>query len=206
MIEAVQSYVIRGICIQRRTLLRPEWTTTGGADAQQFLIHDSGADAHNRMLVFRTEQGLQHFYAILSGKSQDDYEELLQSIVKECESTGYSTDPLTFVTDFELAAIRTLETTFGPHVRCQGCFYHLTQSIWRKIQELVQVELYKNNEDVKLYCGMLDGLAFLPEDKVVRGMDYLKESAPEELTDLLTYFDFVYEPHVFTLSLFILVC
>ncbi|KAG1687427.1 hypothetical protein GQR58_008320 [Nymphon striatum] len=41
MREAVQSYVMKGICIQRRTLLRPEWTTTGGADAQQFLIHDS---------------------------------------------------------------------------------------------------------------------------------------------------------------------
>ncbi|KAG1710442.1 Glycosyltransferase-like domain-containing protein 1 [Nymphon striatum] len=51
MREAVQSYVIRDICIQRITLLRPEWTTTGGADAQQFLIHDSGADTHNRMLV-----------------------------------------------------------------------------------------------------------------------------------------------------------
>ncbi|KAG1650598.1 putative inactive tRNA-specific adenosine deaminase-like protein 3 [Nymphon striatum] len=40
---------------------------------------------------------------------------------------------------------------------------------------------------------MLDGLAFLPEDEVVEGMDYLlKESAPEELTDLLIYFDSVY--------------
>ncbi|KAG1664786.1 hypothetical protein GQR58_019661 [Nymphon striatum] len=92
---AVLSYVMSGICIQRRTLLRPEWTTTGGADAQQFLIHDSGVDAHNRMLVFRTEQGMQHLcrlntYAFLSGKCQDDYEELLQSIVSICETTGYS--------------------------------------------------------------------------------------------------------------------
>ncbi|KAG1683138.1 hypothetical protein GQR58_010153 [Nymphon striatum] len=222
MKEAVQSYVMRGICIQRRTLLRPEWTTTGGADAQQFLIHDSGVDAHNRMLVFGTEQGLQHLcrsnmwfmdgtfstasrlfkqlyricpplgnsfvtcsYAFLSGKSQDDYDELLQfhSIVRKY--------PLTVVTDFELAAIWAVETTFGPHVRCQRCFCHLTQSTWRNIQELGLVELYKTNEDVKLYCGMLDGLGFLPEDEVVRGMDYLKESAPEELTDLLTYFDSV---------------
>ncbi|KAG1676031.1 hypothetical protein GQR58_014466 [Nymphon striatum] len=195
---------MRSICIQRRTLLRPEWTTTGGADAQQFLIHDSGADTHNRMLVFRAEQGLQHLcrsntwfdhgwnifsaprlfkqlyiihaplgssfvkcsYAFLSGKSQDDYEELLQSIVREYEATGYIPDPLTFVTDFELTAIWALETTFRPHVRCQRCFYHLTQSTWRKIQELGLVELYKTNEDMKLYCGMLDGLGFLPEDEV----------------------------------------
>ncbi|KAG1669160.1 Major facilitator superfamily domain-containing protein 8 [Nymphon striatum] len=47
MREAVLSYVVRGICIQRRTVLRPEWATTGGADAQQFLIHDSGAATHN---------------------------------------------------------------------------------------------------------------------------------------------------------------
>ncbi|KAG1713996.1 hypothetical protein GQR58_001847 [Nymphon striatum] len=54
------------------------------------------------------------------------------------------------------------------------------------------VEIYNTNEDVKLHCGMLDGLTFFPEDEVVRGMDYLKESAPEELSDLLIYFDSVY--------------
>ncbi|KAG1682078.1 hypothetical protein GQR58_011333 [Nymphon striatum] len=55
MREAVLSYVMRGICIQRRTLLRPE-STTGGADAQQFLIHDGGADSHNECWY----SGLQH--------------------------------------------------------------------------------------------------------------------------------------------------
>ena len=32
-----------------------EWATTGGANPRPFLIHDSGASAEHRMLVFATE-------------------------------------------------------------------------------------------------------------------------------------------------------
>ena len=37
-----------------------EWTTTGGEEERPFLIHDSGADARNRIAVFATEDGLRH--------------------------------------------------------------------------------------------------------------------------------------------------
>ena len=45
---------------------------------------------------------------------------------------------------------------------------------------------------MKLFCGMLDGLAFLPVDQVQEGMDYLKAHTPDSLEPLVEYFDSTY--------------
>jgi len=42
------------------------------------------------------------------------------------------------------------------------CYYNLTQSTWRKIQELGLTTADKYDGNVKDFCGMLDALAFLP--------------------------------------------
>ena len=69
--------------------------------------------------------------------------------------------------------ITAVMSSFGPEVNVHGCFYHLTQATWRKIQILGLVQRYREEEEVKLFCGMLDGLAFLPVDDVPEGMTYL---------------------------------
>ena len=43
--------------------------------------------------------------------------------------------------------------------------------------------------DVKHFCGMLDGLAFLPLDDVLEGLTYLRDNPPEGLESLIDYFD-----------------
>ena len=43
-----------------------------------------------------------------------------------------------------------------------------------------------------LFCGMLDGLAFLPVEDVAEDMQYLRDNVPEdppEAVELLDYFD-----------------
>ena len=58
------------------------------------------------------------------------------------------------------------------------CFFHLVQSPWDKIQELGLANHYHNNDDCqyhknddcKVWCGMLNVLAFLPFVKVQEGM------------------------------------
>ena len=74
----------------------------------------------------------------------------------------------------------------------QYCFYHLTQSIWRKIQSLGLTNLYESNDDFRLFCGKIDALAFLPVDEVSEGMAFLRESAPDKAAPLLEYFDTTY--------------
>ena len=70
-----------------------------------------------------------------------------------------------------------------------GCFCHLTQSNWRKIQNLGLVKRYHEDEDVELFCGMIDSLTFVPESDVPDGMAYLHDNIPNGLEPLLQYFD-----------------
>ena len=73
-------------------------------------------------------------------------------------------------TDIELAAIQSVALVLGPHVTPQGCVYQLSQSTGREIQAVGKTYFYRTNDDSKHFCGMLDGLAFFPEDKVQVGM------------------------------------
>lgn len=58
------------------------------------------------------------------------------------------------------------------------CSVFLVQSTWRKIQELGLTNLYKTNEDFKLFCGMLNGLAFVEVRELTGAMDFLRNIAP----------------------------
>ena len=201
-----------------------EWAQATGD--QQFLIHDSDRDQHNRVIVFASDEGLRHLatqqtwfmdgtfkiaqklfeqlyiirakvgdsavtcaYSLMTGKSQALYEEMLQAIVSRSEQLGFSPDPVNIHMDFEQSVIQAVNSTFGDHVNVRGCFYHLTQSTWRKVQQLGLVDQYHTDEEFKLFCGMLDGLAFLPLTDVTEGMTFLKGCTPEGTEALVEYFD-----------------
>ncbi|KAG7159849.1 putative MULE transposase domain-containing protein 6, partial [Homarus americanus] len=134
-------------------------------------------------------------YALLPNKTRATYEELLQAIVDKCADLNYSITVKTVVTDFEDGVLRTVLAVFGRDVESKGCFYHLTQSTWRKIQELGLGTHYNANAEFRLFCGMIDALAFLPLDNVDEGMRYLKTVIPQdppEAEELLMYFDCTY--------------
>ena len=206
-----------------------EWSTTGGEHPQPFLIHDSGPQSSNRVLVFAADNVLQHLasadkwymdgnfsvapnifmqlyvirvplgnsaisavYGLLPNKQQRSYEAVIKATLDRCEELGFTPDPTVIVTDFETSAMNAVQVTLGHHVRTQGCFYHLTQSTWRKIQDLGLVQKYRNEEEIKHFVGMLDGLAFLPLADVEEGMALLKNATPEGLEELVDYFDSTY--------------
>ena len=80
-------------------------------------------------------------YALLAGKSQSEYEEMLRAVVDACRRFGFNPDPSVVVTDFELSVMRATSDVglLGSHVQHVGCFYHLTQSTWRKVCDLVVI-------------------------------------------------------------------
>lgn len=53
-------------------------------------------------------------------------------------------------------------------------------------------EKYKENEEIKLYCGMIDALAFLPPKDVKESVEFLWGTSPFELYEILYYFDTTY--------------
>lgn len=131
-------------------------------------------------------------YCILQKKNQSTYEEIFSVILNECQARDLHPDPLNVHLDFEIAAINAAKNIFGSHITIHGCFYHLCQSTHRKIQKLGLSGIHKNDINFRQFCGMLDGLAFLPQDKVLEGMACLKEIMPPDAEDLLTYFDSYY--------------
>ena len=51
---------------------------------------------------------------------------------------------------------------------------------------------YQNDDQIKLWCGMLDGLAFLPEQLVPNGIRSLRQITPIGFDPLINYFDQTY--------------
>jgi len=70
-----------------------------------------------------------------------------------------------------------------------GCFYHLTQNIYRKIQSAGLQERYQNDDDLSLSLRMLPALAFVPTIKVIHAFETLQDSMSEELAAVTDYFE-----------------
>lgn len=138
------------------------------------------------------DQAIPCVYAFLERKTRETYVDLLEAVERRCIAIGSAPDPLVVVTDFESGAMSAVRQVFGDHVINQGCFYHLTQSTWRALQEQGLGLHYRENEDFRVFCGMLDGLAFLPVDEVKTGMQYLRSVMPAEAEPIVRYFDSTY--------------
>ncbi|KAL8577385.1 hypothetical protein ACOMHN_060207 [Nucella lapillus] len=195
--------------------LPQDFTMTVGPDPGQFLICDNGPNRADRLLVFATAAGLRLLAAVetfyMDGnfamspnifcqiyvipKTRASYERLFQAVVDKCAELDLELNVQTVVTDFEDAVLRAAVAVFGRDVHCRGCFYHLSQSTWRKIQELGLAPRYHADQEFRLFCGMMDGLAFLPLNDVQEGMAFLRINLPQdppEVEDLLNYFDQTY--------------
>ena len=123
---------------------------------------------------------------------QTTYEEVFAALLDSCDRFGLIPCPTTISCDFELSIHTAIYTMLDPNIQIQACFYHLTQSTWRKIQSEGLSLLYKNDASAKHFCGMLNGLAFLPTDLVMDGMQYLQTIVPHQLEGLLEYFNCTY--------------
>ena len=69
-------------------------------------------------------------------------------------------DPSVVIIDFERSVDLALLAVYGPQVQIQYCFNYLTQSIWRQIQSLGLTNMYKDDNELRLFCDQLDALAF----------------------------------------------
>jgi len=112
-------------------------------------------------------------YCILERKTQSTYEHVFRVILEECKKRDLYPDPLNFNLDFELAVINAAKIIFGNDINIRGCFYHLCQSTYRKVQALGLSNRYQEDEGFRLFCAMIDSLAFLPLNKVKEGMECL---------------------------------
>ena len=92
--------------------------------------------------------------------------------------------------DFERASMNALEENFISVIT--GCFFHLSQSIYRHVWEQGLVIRYQEDNNFALNIKMLASLAFVPENDVLSCFNILMQQFPEEAITLAKYFENTY--------------
>ena len=71
----------------------------------------------------------------------------------------------------------------------KGCFFHLCQNFWKKIQALGLAIEYGNSEDFSLKLRHITALAFLPSSEIPNAFDQIKPLIPSSAEELVQYFE-----------------
>lgn len=114
---------------------------------------------------------------------------MVQTVMVTCGFMSTSVNPDTNVCDFELAAISAAKSVLVSQVNIQGSFYHLTQSTWRKLQELCLNNQFCDDENVKHFCVILDAFAFPPFSDIPQDMSCIQRNIPHGNDLVETTFD-----------------
>lgn len=125
-------------------------------------------------------------YILLGDKTQATYQLAFNFLASKI-----TTHPRSILVDFEKGAINALKIAF-PNTRIKGCYFHLTQSLWRKTATLGLSKNYKRNSDFAKAFGYLKCLAFLKPEDVVPGFEFIRTFAPAICKPLLDYFEKYY--------------
>ena len=123
-------------------------------------------------------------YALLPNRTQAMYEALLQVL----KDNNADLNPATIMTDFEEGAINAFRSKL-PGIECTGCFFHLCQNIFRRIQEDGLQVRYSQDPQFALVLRMLPALAFAPVGDVIDYFEALEEIFPEEAEEVVSYFE-----------------
>lgn len=109
-------------------------------------------------------------------------------VEEEIQTLGYQLDPQAVMADFELALVQSLELQF-PRAAIQGCFFHFSQCLWRKVHAVARPRKYKNDPDTQSFIQKTNTLAFVPLSFVCIAWDAIKADAPPlpEVDDFNTY-------------------
>lgn len=93
--------------------------------------------------------------------------------------------------DFEISMIKTLREVF-PFCRIHCCFFHLGQSIYRKVVELGLKKKYAKSARFSTEVKKLIALSFLKPNKIPDEFTKLQESGPKKLKGLYSWFSKYY--------------
>ncbi|XP_066914227.1 uncharacterized protein [Clytia hemisphaerica] len=131
-------------------------------------------------------------FSLLPNKTEDTYGRMIDVLLNFLPN---GTAPDTILFDFERAAINVALRSF-PNVVVNGCFFHLTSNVWKKIQSLGMQQRYIDHPDFALHVRMIPALAFIPEDDVIdvfeELVDQLRELYGADLDALIDYFEDTY--------------
>ena len=125
-------------------------------------------------------------YLLLPNKTEKTYSRMLELL---CEETNAKPDRI--LADFEKAALNAFSKKF-PDANISCCYFHLTQSFNRKINEIGLKVFYENCPDFNLALRMLPALAHVPPCHVKASFELVVEEIAEVI-DKETFDDSISE-------------
>ncbi|XP_022160646.1 uncharacterized protein LOC111032207 [Myzus persicae] len=128
-------------------------------------------------------------FALLPNKTETTYVNFYNAL----KTLNESLNPKSIMVDFEKAAINAIQSVFT-NTSVRGCFFHLSQSIWRRLQNLGFQNRYMEDSEFALQIRMMAALTFVPEEDVENAWNELLDSEfyslnEEILTPLTNYFE-----------------
>jgi hypothetical protein len=128
-------------------------------------------------------------YCLLPDKSRATYDRLLGVIKALCPTAA----PSRILTDFESAAMNAFRDGF-PDADISGCYFHLCQSVVRKVNECGLKSEYETDDEIQGFIRCLAALSHVPVDDVVDAFEQLVETMPQHdrVNDVATYFEHTY--------------
>ncbi|GAB0097315.1 hypothetical protein DMENIID0001_129480 [Sergentomyia squamirostris] len=128
-------------------------------------------------------------FILMSKRTKKAYKTAFEVLKAEL---GEMVRPETIMTDYEQAAIGAFEAVFPGAVQ-NGCFFHYSQALYRKLQTLPDLcEQYSKDRNVLHHLKMFNALAF--SDRVEQAFTDMKElpffrSDDEQLLEYIEYFE-----------------
>ena len=122
-------------------------------------------------------------YALLSDKKEETYNTLFFQL----KILKLGLNPSRISIDIEQAAINAFRANF-PVAAIDGCFFHFSQNIYRKVQSEGLQHQYMADETFSNNVKMLAALAFVPLNDIVNAFDTVVAQMPE-LDPIIDYFE-----------------
>jgi hypothetical protein len=128
-------------------------------------------------------------YCLLPNKQRAVYDRVMEQL----KMLVPAANPRRILVDFESAAMSSFAAAY-PNATVAGCYFHLTQSIVRKVQELGMKTDYESDDTLRVAVRCLSALSLVPEADVSDAYDILADNMPdhEKMNELLSYFERTY--------------
>ena len=129
-------------------------------------------------------------YSLLPNKSRDTYVRLFDVVKQKAISLHENFEPDIILSDFELAIKQAVELSF-PVTEFRGCYYHFSQALMRKFQNLGLQVAYREVQEVNQFLRRTAALAFVPVRYVRLAWQALKANAPDQprMEEFIRYFE-----------------
>ena len=101
-------------------------------------------------------------FALMAGRTQVKYDAVWTSLKTTYRGlTNQDLSSTRVVSDYEQAMCNAVRTAF-PNATLQGCFFHLSQAIIRKVKAVGLGAQYRRDRRLKLVIKKIIAVAYLP--------------------------------------------